>query len=156
MLKITRTVWVHGALIPNPRFRVCLARISLRTKSQLRSLRQVRVKIELVATDGTVTILKEGLALEAGEVIDATFMSVRALRTFLAEQIELAKKEGILFSLHMKATMMKVSDPIIFGHAVEVFYKDVFEKHASTIASLGVDVKNGLGDLYTKIESLPA
>ena len=114
------------------------------------------VKIELVAADGTVTTLKEGLALEAGEVLDATFMSAQALRTFLAEQIELAKKEGILFSLHMKATMMKVSDPIIFGHAVEVFYKDVFEKHASTILSLGVDVKNGLGDLYTKIESLPA
>ena len=95
-------------------------------------------------------------SLEAGEVLDGTFMSVQALRTFLAEQIELAKKEGVLFSLHMKATMMKVSDPIIFGHAVEVFYRDVFEKYASTITALGVDVKNGLGDLYTKIESLPA
>ena len=94
--------------------------------------------------------------LEAGEVLDGTFMSVQALRTFLAEQIELAKKEDVLFSLHMKATMMKVSDPIIFGHAVEVFYKDVFEKYASTIAVLGVDVKNGLGDLYAKIQSLPA
>jgi isocitrate dehydrogenase len=114
------------------------------------------VKIELVAMDGSVTTLKEGLALEAGEVLDGTFMSVRALRTFLAEQIELAKKEGVLFSLHMKATMMKVSDPIIFGHAVEVFYQDVFEKYASTIANLGVDVKNGLGDLHAKIESLPA
>ena len=94
--------------------------------------------------------------LEAGEVLDGTFMSVQALRTFLSEQIELAKKEGVLFSLHMKATMMKVSDPVIFGHAVEVFYRDVFEKYASTIAALGVDVKNGLGDLYAKIESLPA
>jgi isocitrate dehydrogenase len=113
-------------------------------------------KIELVAADGSVTTLKDGLALEAGEVLDGTFMSVQALRTFLAEQIELSKKEGILFSLHMKATMMKVSDPTIFGHAVEVFYQDVFEKYASTIATLGVDVKNGLGDLYAKIESLPA
>ncbi len=113
-------------------------------------------KIELVAADGVVTTLKEGLLLEAGEVLDGTFMSVQALRTFLAEQIELAKKEGVLFSLHMKATMMKVSDPVIFGHAVEVFYRDVFEKYASTIAALGVDVKNGLGDLYAKIESLPA
>jgi isocitrate dehydrogenase len=113
-------------------------------------------KIELVAADGSVTTLKDGLALEAGEVLDGTFMSVQALRTFLAEQIELSKKEGVLFSLHMKATMMKVSDPIIFGHVVEVFYRDVFEKYASTIATLGVDVKNGLGDLYAKIESLPA
>ena len=113
-------------------------------------------KIELVAADGSVTILKDGLALEAGEVLDGTFLSVQALRTFLAEQIELSKKEDVLFSLHMKATMMKVSDPIIFGHAVEVFYRDVFEKYASTIATLGVDVKNGLGDLYAKIESLPA
>lgn len=113
-------------------------------------------KIELVAADGNVTTLKEGLLLEAGEVLDGTFMSVQTLRTFLSEQIELAKKEGVLFSLHMKATMMKVSDPIIFGHAVEVFYRDVFEKYASTIAALGVDVKNGLGDLYAKIESLPA
>ena len=114
------------------------------------------VKIELVAMDGSVTTLKEGLALEDGEVLDGTFMSVQALRTFLAQQIELAKKEGLLFSLHMKATMMKVSDPIIFGHAVEVFYKDVFEKYASTIADLGVDVKNGLGDLHAKIKSIPA
>tara|TARA_B100000989_G_scaffold199020_1_gene150418 strand:+ start:1216 stop:3441 length:2226 start_codon:yes stop_codon:yes gene_type:complete len=114
------------------------------------------VKIELVAMDGCVTTLKDGLALEAGEVLDGTFMSVKALRTFLAEQIELAKKEGVLFSLHMKATMMKVSDPIIFGHAVEVFYQDVFEKYASTITDLGVNVKNGIGDLHVKIESLPA
>ncbi|MBT62380.1 MAG: isocitrate dehydrogenase (NADP(+)) [Puniceicoccaceae bacterium] len=113
-------------------------------------------KIELVAADGSTTVLKEGLALQAGEVLDGTFMSAKALRTFLAEQIEASKEAGVLFSLHMKATMMKVSDPIIFGHAVEVFYKDVFEKYADTIAKLGVDVKNGLGDLYAKIASLPA
>lgn len=113
-------------------------------------------KIELVAADGSTTVLKEGLALQAGEVLDGTFMSAKALRTFLAEQIEASKEAGVLFSLHMKATMMKVSDPIIFGHAVEVFYKDVFEKYADTIAKLGVDVKNGLGDLYAKIATLPA
>ncbi len=114
------------------------------------------VKIELVSADGNTTTLKEGLALQAGEVLDGTFLSVKALRSFLAEQVEASKVSGVLFSLHMKATMMKVSDPIIFGHAVEVFYKDVFEKHAATISELGVDVKNGLGDLYAKIESLPA
>lgn len=113
-------------------------------------------KIELVAEDGATTVLKEGLALQAGEVLDGTFMSAKALRTFLAEQIEASRQKGVLFSLHMKATMMKVSDPIIFGHAVEVFYKDVFTKHADTIATLGVDVKNGLGDLYAKIATLPS
>lgn len=113
-------------------------------------------KIELVSADGTTTVLKEGLALQAGEVLDGTFMSAKALRTFLDEQIAASKKEGVLFSLHMKATMMKVSDPIIFGHAVEVFYQDVFKKHAGTIAALGVDVKNGLGDLYAKIATLPS
>ena len=112
-------------------------------------------KIELVAAEGT-TVLKEGIALQAGEVLDATFMSVRALRDFLAAEVAAARQTGTLFSLHMKATMMKVSDPIIFGHGVSVFYKDVFEKHADVIAELGVDVNNGLGDLYAKIEKLPA
>jgi isocitrate dehydrogenase len=112
-------------------------------------------KIELVAAEGT-TVLKEGIALQAGEVLDATFMSVRALRDFLAAEVAAARQTGTLFSLHMKATMMKVSDPIIFGHCVSVFYKDVFEKHADVIAELGVDVNNGLGDLYAKIEKLPA
>ncbi|MGB0264399.1 MAG: NADP-dependent isocitrate dehydrogenase [Opitutales bacterium] len=112
-------------------------------------------KIELVTAEGT-TVLKEGIALQAGEVLDATFMSVRALRDFLAAEVAAARQTGTLFSLHMKATMMKVSDPIIFGHCVSVFYKDVFEKHADVIAELGVDVNNGLGDLYAKIEKLPA
>ncbi len=113
-------------------------------------------KIELVSTDGSVTILKDGLKLQAGEVLDGTFLSVRALREFFAGQIAASKKAGILFSLHMKATMMKVSDPIIFGHCVSVFFKDVFEKHAATFAKLGVSPNNGLGDLYAKIETLPA
>ncbi len=112
-------------------------------------------KIELVTGDGS-TVLKDGLELQAGEVLDGTFMSAKALREFLAGEITSTKKAGTLFSLHMKATMMKVSDPIIFGHCVTVFYKDVFEKHANVIAELGVDTKNGLGDLYAKIESLPA
>lgn len=112
-------------------------------------------KIELVTADGS-TVLKDGLALQAGEVLDGTFMSAQALREFLGAEIASTKEAGTLFSLHMKATMMKVSDPIIFGHCVTVFYKDVFEKHAGVIAELGVDTKNGLGDLYAKIESLPA
>ncbi|RKX46473.1 MAG: NADP-dependent isocitrate dehydrogenase [Verrucomicrobia bacterium] len=113
-------------------------------------------KFELVADDGSVTVLKEGLALQAGEVLDGTFMSAAALNEFLAGQIAASKADDVLFSLHMKATMMKVSDPIIFGHAVTVFYKDIFEKHAEVIAELGVDVKNGFGDLLAKIKSLPA
>jgi isocitrate dehydrogenase len=112
-------------------------------------------KIELVTAEGT-TVLKDGLALQAGEVLDATFMSVASLRDFLAAQIAESKAAGVLFSLHMKATMMKVSDPIIFGHAVSVFFKEVFDKHAALIDELGVDVKNGFGDLYAKIEALPA
>jgi isocitrate dehydrogenase len=112
-------------------------------------------KIEFVGADGKVTLLKDKIALQAGEVLDATFMSVKALRKFLEEQIEDAKKKGVLFSLHMKATMMKVSDPKIFGHAVTVFYKDVFAKHGETLKKLGVDPDNGIGDLYAKIKSLP-
>ena len=112
-------------------------------------------RIEFVGQDGKTTVLKPKVALQAGEVIDATFMSVKALRKFLEEQIEDAKKQGILWSLHMKATMMKVSDPKIFGHAVTVYYKDVFEKHGETLKKLGVDPDNGIGDLYTKIKALP-
>ena len=112
-------------------------------------------KIEFVGADGKTTVLKEKIALQAGEVLDATFMSVKALRKFLEEQIQDAQKKGVLFSLHMKATMMKISDPKIFGHAVTVFYKDVFEKHGETLKKLGVDPDNGMGDLYAKIKSLP-
>ena len=112
-------------------------------------------KIEFVGADGKTTTLKEKVVLQAGEVLDATFMSVKALRTFLEQQIEEAKKQGILWSLHMKATMMKVSDPKIFGHGVTVYFKDVFEKHAETFKKLGVDPDNGLGDVYAKIKSLP-
>ncbi|MGE0680807.1 MAG: NADP-dependent isocitrate dehydrogenase [Candidatus Binatia bacterium] len=112
-------------------------------------------RIEFVGQDGKVTVLKQKLALQAGEVLDATFMSKNALRTFIEEQIEDAKKRGVLFSLHLKATMMKESDPKIFGHAVTVYYKDVFEKHGETLKKLGVDPDNGIGDLYSKIKALP-
>uniref|UniRef100_A0A1S7LDG8 Isocitrate dehydrogenase [NADP] n=1 Tax=Magnetococcus massalia (strain MO-1) TaxID=451514 RepID=A0A1S7LDG8_MAGMO len=113
-------------------------------------------KIEFVDGSGNATCLKDGIALLAGEVVDATFLSVKALRSFLADQIAEAKKEGVLFSLHMKATMMKVSDPIIFGHCVEVFFAPVFEKHAATFAELGVNSNNGMGDVEAKIATLPA
>jgi len=113
-------------------------------------------KLEFIAADGGATVLKDDLALQAGEILDGTFMSAKALEEFLAGQIAATKKAGTLFSLHMKATMMKVSDPIIFGHCVKVFYKDVFEKHAGLIAELGVDVSHGIGDLYAKIKNLPA
>ncbi len=112
-------------------------------------------RIELVATDGTVTVLKAKTALKAGEIIDASTMSRKALRAFYAAQIEEAKKAGVLFSLHLKATMMKISDPILFGHCVSVFFADVFEKHGETLARIGVDPDNGMGDLLTRIEKLP-
>jgi isocitrate dehydrogenase len=115
-----------------------------------------KARIEFVGADGKASVLKDNIALQAGEVIDGTFMSSRALRAFLEAEIDDAKKQGVLFSLHMKATMMKVSDPRIFGHAVSVFFKDVFEKHAETFRKLGVDPDNGLVDLYEKIKSLPA
>ena len=114
------------------------------------------VKIEHTAADGAVTVFKEGISLQAGEIIDSTCMSKAALVSFLAEQKAAAKNEGVLFSLHMKATMMKISDPIIFGHAVEVYFKDLLEKHAEVLGGLGIDFKNGFGDLVAKIENLPA
>ncbi len=112
-------------------------------------------RIEYVDAAGVVTVLKDKTPLLAGEIIDASVMNVRSLRKFYADQIDDAKQSGVLLSLHLKATMMKVSDPIMFGHAVTVFYKDVFEKHAALIKELGVNVNNGLGDLYAKIQKLP-
>jgi len=109
-------------------------------------------KIEFVAADGNSTVLKDNLSLEAAEIVDATFMSNKALDKFLNQQIRDAKKQGVLFSLHLKATMMKVSDPVIFGHCVKVFYATVLEKHVETIADLGVNLNNGIGDLYSKME----
>jgi len=109
------------------------------------------VSIQHVAADGTTTTLKEGAAVQAGEVVDCSSMNVAALREFLEEQIQDAKDKDILFSLHLKATMMKVSDPIMFGHCVTVYYKDVFEKHGALFAELGVNPNNGVGDVYAKI-----
>ncbi|WP_045825481.1 NADP-dependent isocitrate dehydrogenase [Teredinibacter turnerae] len=113
------------------------------------------VNIQLITDAGETLVLKDSLPLQASEIIDSSVLSKAALTAFLAEQIEDAKAQDVLFSLHMKATMMKVSDPIIFGHAVKVFYNSVFEKHAATFAELGVDANNGVGDVYAKIAALP-
>ncbi len=113
------------------------------------------VKIEFVDQAGNITVMKEKLPLQAGEILDGAFLSCGALRTFIAEQIEDAKAKGVLFSVHLKATMMKISDPIMFGHFVSVFYKDVFEKHADTFKELGINPDLGMGDLYVKIKKLP-
>jgi len=114
------------------------------------------VRIEFVGADGSTKILKDKTPLKAGEIIDATVLSKWALIAFLEAQVARAKKEGLLFSVHLKATMMKVSDPIIFGHVVRVFFKDLLAKHAATFAELGVDLNNGFGDLLAKIQKLPA
>ncbi|WP_039033391.1 NADP-dependent isocitrate dehydrogenase [Shewanella sp. ECSMB14102] len=114
------------------------------------------VSIVLEQNDGGQLVLKQGLELLAGEIIDAAVMSKRELTAFFEREIEAARQEDVLLSLHLKATMMKVSDPIMFGHAVKVFYKDVFTKHGETLRELGVDVNNGLGDVYAKIAKLPA
>jgi len=114
------------------------------------------VKIILNSNVGSEIVLKESVPVLAGEIIDATVMSKKALLAFLSEQIKDAKDKGVLFSLHLKATMMKVSDPIIFGHAVKVFFSELFEKHADAFKEAGVDVNNGLGDLINKLSELPA
>ena len=113
------------------------------------------VKIELTDTDGNVSIIKDGIPILAGEIIDATVMNKNKLVAFLDAQMNDAKDKGVLFSIHMKATMMKVSDPIIFGHAVKVFFKDLFAKHEETFNKLGVNVNNGFTNLLTSIEKLP-
>jgi isocitrate dehydrogenase len=114
-----------------------------------------KLKIELTNNRGEKTVLKEGVDVKEGDVIAASAMNRRALRDFYAKQIADAKAKGVLLSLHLKATMMKVSDPIMFGHAVEIYYQDVFTKHADVLKGLGVEPNNGIGDLYTKIKALP-
>ena len=114
------------------------------------------VKIEFVGKDGATKVLKESTPLKPGEVLDGTVMRKEALVAFIATQIAKAKADGVLFSVHMKATMMKVSDPIIFGHVVKVFFKDLIAKHGETFAQLGVDFNNGFGDLIAKLDKLPA
>ena len=114
------------------------------------------VKIEFVAADGAVAVMKEGVGLTAGEVVDVAAMNIASLRAFYAAQIEAARADGVLLSLHLKATMMKVSDPIMFGHCVSVFFADALDKHAATLAEVGVNVNNGLADVYQKLDRLPA
>lgn len=112
-------------------------------------------RIEHIAADGTISVLKEKLPLKQGEVLDASFMSARRLDEFYARELDDAKAQDVLFSLHLKATMMKVSDPIIFGHCVRVFFRDLFEKHGPILQEIGVDVNNGFGDVLNKIAKLP-
>jgi len=114
------------------------------------------VKIEFVGGDGQTTVLKEKVVLQEGEVVDTAVMNVAALREFYAEQINAAKKDGVLLSLHLKATMMKISDPIMFGHCVSVYYKEALDKHAETLEEIGANVNNGLADVLEKLERLPA
>ena len=114
------------------------------------------LRVELVGADGSTTVLKESIPVLAGEVVDATFMNVAKLRDFLSEQVERAKEEGVLFSVHLKATMMKVSDPIIFGHVVRAFFPDVFETYAGALASVGASPNDGLGAVLKAVEGLPA
>jgi len=118
--------------------------------------RATDVRIEHVAADGAVTVLKEKVALQKDEVLDAAVMNVAALRAFYAEQIDAAQKDGVLLSLHLKATMMKVSDPIMFGHCVSVYYAEALDKHADLLREVGANVNNGLADVLDKIERLPA
>lgn len=112
--------------------------------------------IEFTNKKGETSVLKKGVPTTDSEIVDGTFMSKKALRDFIEKEIQDAQDKGVLFSIHMKATMMKVSDPVIFGHAVEVYYKDVFEKHAQTFKELGVNANNGIADVYEKIQKLPA
>ncbi|MBP5101821.1 NADP-dependent isocitrate dehydrogenase [Pseudomonas protegens] len=114
------------------------------------------VKIELIAQDGTATVLKEKTAVQAGEILDCAVMSKKALRAFIAAEIEDAKKQGVLLSVHLKATMMKVSDPIMFGQIVAEFYQDALSKHATVLQEIGFNLNNGIGDLYARIKALPA
>ncbi|MCI0997875.1 NADP-dependent isocitrate dehydrogenase, partial [Pseudomonas corrugata] len=114
------------------------------------------VKIELIAQDGTATVLKEKTTVQAGEILDCAVMSKKALRDFIAAEIEDAKQKGVLLSVHLKATMMKVSDPIMFGQIVAEFYKDALAKHAQVLEQIGFNLNNGIGDLYARIKALPA
>ncbi|GAB4333030.1 MAG: NADP-dependent isocitrate dehydrogenase [Desulfobulbaceae bacterium] len=125
------------------------------SEKSLTTAHPCEVRYEFVGDDGAVTVLKEGLKLQEGEILDTSVMNVRALRAFYEEQIEAAKKDDLLLSLHLKATMMKVSDPIMFGHCVSVFYKEVFANHADLFERLGVNPNNGIADVYDRIASLP-
>jgi isocitrate dehydrogenase len=145
------------AWAPDPKARVAHMETGdfYQSERSLTLSRDTIARIEQVGPDGTVQVLKDRLALKAGEVIDAAVMSVRALRAFYAEQFETARREGLLLSLHLKATMMKISDPILFGHAVAVFFADLAARHRDTFEALGVNFNHGLGDLLARLETLP-
>ena len=161
-----QAVKAYARLHPHPMgewSRDCRTNVATMGKNDFRSNEQsvtlesaTPARIEFVAGDGTVSFLKESLPLIEGEVLDGTVMRKSALVEFLGEQVQRAREEGVLFSLHLKATMMKVSDPIIFGHCVRVFFKDLITKHADVIEQLEVDFKNGFGDLTGKLGRLPA
>lgn len=126
------------------------------TENSLTIDKACNVKIEFVNSDGNITVLKEKLALKDGEIIDSSIMNVSALRDFYVKQIDIAKKEDLLLSLHLKATMMKVSDPIMFGHCVSVYYKEALDKHADALKEIGANVNNGIADVIEKLDRLPA
>src|SRR5215813_4431106 len=127
-----------------------------RSNERSRTIAQEGVlRIELTGQDGKITLLKEKVAVLSGEVIDATVMSVRSLTAFLEKEVDDAKRQGVLFSIHLKATMMKVSDPIIFGHAVKVFFKDLFQKHGGALSAIGANANNGMASLLEAIQTLP-
>jgi isocitrate dehydrogenase len=113
------------------------------------------VRIELVGTDGSVKVMKESIKLQEGEIIDGSFIDVAEYRAFLEREIQSAHKDHLLFSIHLKATMMKISDPVLFGHCVTVFFKPVFEKHAATLKEVGANPNNGWGAVLDKIKTLP-
>jgi isocitrate dehydrogenase len=125
------------------------------SEKSLTTAKSMTVKIVFTAANGTKTVLKEGIQLQAGEVVDTAVMNVAALRRFFAETIAEAKDKGVLFSLHLKATMMKISDPIMFGHAVDVFYQEAFAKHRDALAEIGANLNNGLADVLDKLNRLP-
>jgi isocitrate dehydrogenase len=125
------------------------------SEKSLTTAKSMTVKIVFTAANGSKTVLKEGIQLQAGEVVDTAVMNVAALRRFFAETIAEAKDKGVLFSLHLKATMMKISDPIMFGHAVDVFYQEAFAKHRDALAEIGANLNNGLADVLDKLNRLP-
>ena len=129
------------------------AATSTPTRSPPSSSKAGKLRIELADADGKVTVLKDGVAVTEGDVLGASMMSRRALTDSSRNRSPTPRSKGVLLSLHLKATMMKVSDPIMFGHAVTMYYKDVFDKHAATFDSLGVDPDNGIGDVYKKIQT---
>ena len=153
--KNIRTAWAHGRETPNPRCHHA-KRHFFHNEQSVTVPDATSVSIVFTDKQGNKKELREPVALKAGEIIDATVMSKKALLAFLAEQVQDAKAKGVLFSLHMKATMMKVSDPIIFGHAVKVFFAPVFEKFGDKLAAAGVNVNNGFGNLLANLDKLDA